>query len=58
MYRYGNVDIRVLQDILGHTNLGTTEIYTHIDNESLRIAAKANPLSHVKKSKKKPKETG
>ena len=30
MYQYGEVDIRVLKDILGHENLGTTEIYTHI----------------------------
>ena len=52
------VDVRTLQEVLGHDHLNTTEIYTHIDNESLRVAAKANPLSHVKKSKKKPKETG
>ena len=47
------VDVRAVQEVLGHDHLNTTEIYTHIDNESLRIAAKANPLSHVKKSKKK-----
>lgn len=42
------VDVRAVQEVLGHDHLNTTEIYTHIDNESLRIAAKANPLSHVK----------
>ena len=52
------VDVRAVQEVLGHDHLNTTEIYTHIDNESLRVAAKANPLSHVKKTKKKPKEDG
>lgn len=47
------VDVRAVQEVLGHDHLNTTEIYTHIDNESLRIAAKANPLSRVKQSKKK-----
>ncbi|MDD3346486.1 tyrosine recombinase XerC [Oscillibacter sp.] len=46
------VDVRAVQEVLGHDHLNTTEIYTHIDNEALRVAAKANPLSHVKKSKK------
>ena len=46
------VDVRSVQEVLGHEHLNTTEIYTHIDNESLRIAAKANPLSHVKKPKR------
>ena len=46
------VDVRAVQEVLGHDHLNTTEIYTHIDNESLRIAAKANPLSHVKKKGK------
>ncbi len=45
MYKYGNVDIRVLQEILGHTNLSTTEIYTHLDDERLRSAVNRNPLS-------------
>ena len=53
MYQHGGVDIRVLKDILGHENLGTTEIYTHIDNEALRVAAKANPLSKVDIPKRK-----
>ena len=46
------VDVRAVQEVLGHDHLNTTEIYTHIDNESLRVAAKANPLSKVKKPKK------
>ena len=45
------VDVRAVQEVLGHDHLNTTEIYTHIDNEGLRIAAKANPLSKVKKKK-------
>lgn len=47
MYQYGNVDIRILQDILGHENLGTTEIYTHTSTEQIERAAKSNPLSKV-----------
>jgi len=46
------VDVRAVQEVLGHDHLNTTEIYTHIDNDSLRVAAKANPLSRVKKTKK------
>ena len=38
------VDVRTLQEILGHENLNTTQIYTHVDNTELRIAAQANPL--------------
>ena len=39
---------------MGHENLNTTQIYTHVDNENLRSAAKANPLGRVK-ARKKPK---
>lgn len=42
------VDVKAVQEVLGHEHLNTTEIYTHVDNEALRIAAKANPLSHMK----------
>ena len=54
MYKYGNVDIRALQDILGHENVATTQIYTHIDDERLREAVNSNPLSHshIEKEKK------
>lgn len=43
------VDIRTLQDVLGHENLGTTQIYTHISDANLKTAANANPLAHEKK---------
>ena len=43
------VDVKAVQEVLGHEHLNTTEIYTHIDNDALRVAAKANPLSKVKK---------
>lgn len=47
------VDVRTLQEVLGHDNLNTTQIYTHVDNENLRTAAKANPLSRVKNNSSK-----
>ena len=55
MYKYGNVDIRALQDILGHENVATTQIYTHIDDERLREAVNSNPLSHSHIEKEKNK---
>ncbi len=42
------MDVRVLQEILGHENLGTTEIYTHLSNRQMREAAESNPLADVK----------
>lgn len=45
MYRYGNVDVIALQEILGHENLGTTQIYTHVVDEQLKKAADSNPLA-------------
>lgn len=48
MYQQGGVDLLVLKEMLGHKNLGTTEIYTHTSNEQLRRAADANPLSEVR----------
>lgn len=46
MYKHGGVDIRSLQKILGHENISTTQIYTHVDDEKLREAIKSNPLSN------------
>ena len=43
------VDIKTVQEVLGHEHLNTTEIYTHIENSELKIAAEANPLSHLEK---------
>lgn len=51
MYKYGNVDIRALQEILGHESVSTTQIYTHIDDDRLRDAIKSNPLANRKKTK-------
>lgn len=50
------VDVRTLQEILGHDHLNTTQIYTHVDNEDLRIAARANPLGGTRQRKKPQKE--
>lgn len=47
MYQKGGVDIRTLQIILGHSNLGTTQIYTHVANEQVEKALNANPLAKV-----------
>lgn len=47
MYQYGNVDIRILKEILGHENLGTTEIYTHISNNQVKDAINDNPLNKL-----------
>ncbi len=47
MYQHGDVDIRVLKDILGHENLGTTEIYTHLASKQVQEAMKSNPLAEI-----------
>ena len=47
MLQHG-VDVRTLQEVLGHDHLNTTQIYTHVDNAELRLASRANPLSDMK----------
>lgn len=47
----GGVDVKTVQEVLGHENLNTTQIYTHIENTELKIAAEANPLSKLDYSK-------
>ena len=47
MYKYGNVDIRALQELLGHESISTTEIYTHVDSEQIREAVEKNPLANL-----------
>lgn len=47
MYKYGDVDIRALKDILGHASVSTTQIYTHLDDEDLKNAINKNPLSKL-----------
>ncbi len=50
MYQNG-VDIRVLKDILGHENLNTTQIYTHVSSSQMENAMQQNPLAKVKPPK-------
>lgn len=52
MYQYGGTDVRVLKDILGHEEMSTTQIYTHVSSEQLSKAAKDNPLSTIKRKNK------
>ena len=56
MYQSGKVDIRVLKDILGHEQLNTTQIYTHVVDRNLEEAMSNNPLSDVKIKVVKPED--
>lgn len=47
MYQYGQVDIRALQELLGHESISTTEIYTHVSNQQVRDAVEKNPLANL-----------
>ncbi len=50
IYRYGKVDIRTLQELLGHESIATTEIYTHLDKEQIKEAVESNPLAGYTKT--------
>lgn len=51
MYQYGDADVLTLKELLGHENIATTEIYTHLDAESVRNAIEENPLANIKMKK-------
>lgn len=53
IYQYGDVDVLTLKELLGHASIATTQIYTHINNESVRNAVESNPLSDQKSKDKK-----
>ncbi len=50
MYQTGSVDILTLKQLLGHSSVGTTQIYTHLQDAQVRAAVEANPLGTAKKS--------
>ena len=56
MYKYGHVDIRSLQELLGHESIATTEIYTHLDKQQLKDAVDSHPLAGMRKNPVRPKE--
>lgn len=60
MYQTGNVDILTLKQLLGHSSVGTTQIYTHLQEFQVRAAIEQNPLGEVKKASldTTSKETG
>ncbi len=56
MYQSGKVDVRVLRDILGHEQLNTTQIYTHVSDKNMEDAMGNNPLAKITHVKKKERE--
>ncbi len=52
MYQEGHVDVRVLKEILGHEQLNTTQIYTHVNDAQVRSAMDANPLANLRRKNK------
>ncbi len=52
MYQSGNVDVRILKEILGHEQLNTTQIYTHVSNQDIENAMSQNPLASKKRNSK------
>ena len=58
LYKYGNVDIRALQALLGHESIATTEIYTHLDKQQLKDAVDSNPLSDFNRSHHNKEKSG
>ncbi len=56
MYQSGNVDIRVLKDILGHEQLNTTQIYTHVSDINMMNAMGENPLANITATKADKKQ--
>jgi site-specific recombinase XerD len=56
MYQSGKVDVRVLKDILGHEQLNTTQIYTHVSNKNMEDAMEQNPLAALPSDETSPKE--
>ncbi len=57
MYQHGNVDTLVLKEVLGHANISTTEIYTHLSDQNKKDAAENNPLSHMTRMPKSKNKT-
>lgn len=55
MYQYGDADVLTLKELLGHANIATTEIYTHLNDEKVRSAVENNPLSKIKSDDPKNK---
>lgn len=56
MYQSGKVDVRVLKDILGHEQLNTTQIYTHVSNKNMEDAMEQNPLAALSPDEASPKK--